>query len=212
MEKNTVWIFLPHLQSNGGDILGPLYLEKPWVPGDTVIKGLDHEGKVVTRKPNQVFYEFPKGYAVLPNGPFAGLAVKVPKVERNNNPKQVVMSRETYDELIARASWDIAPGNHIKRHIRKFNPHLKAERQLELVKELGEFKALKAKVYSIVNEYAGKTVFYKSNAGPIPVVLLGVGKGKTRLKCRTRAGQVIDFKVKDITIVDLVKEANACHT
>jgi len=110
-------------------------------------------------------FSLPTGYTVQLVGPWGGRAVVSPKVTPNTNIHQVVMSREVYNELIARASWDVAPGKHITRHIRKFNKHLKEEHQVKLAEELAEFKAFKAKVYQIVNKYAGKIVFHKTKNG-----------------------------------------------
>lgn len=213
-EVTKAWIkrsgFTTDVNSSlNSDIYEQVKLLKPYVYGDDHILLRKDDGCTTSRNPNEVYFELPKNYELQTEGLWKGYAVLVPPMEVNTNIHQVVMSREVYNELIARASWDIAPGKHITRHIRKFNQHLKEEHQVKLAEELAEFKALKAKVYQIVNEHAGKTVFLKVKEGYTPLVVLGVGKDKIRLKCRRSNGKVVDVHVNQITVANIRSLENA---
>lgn len=79
----------------------------------------------------------------------------------NNNPHHVIMSREMYDELMNRATWEGSNANHIRWHVRKFNSDLAKERKAELVIRDAAFKETKQKVREFVEECRGKLVYYR---------------------------------------------------
>lgn len=109
-------------------------------------------------------------------------------MKQNNNPHEVVISREVYDELILRATWEGYPGTHLKWHARKFNPALKAERKAELEAERIETIAQKKAVREFLELHLNEIVFYRA-AHPrgwifVPCYPRYIGLGKTTVGCR----------------------------
>lgn len=109
-------------------------------------------------------------------------------MKQNHNPHEVVISREVYDELILRATWDGFPGTHLKWHARKFNSALKAERKAELEAERIETITQKKAVREFLELHLNEIVFYR-NAHPrgwtlVPCYPRYIGFKKVTVGCR----------------------------
>lgn len=132
-------------------------------------------------------------------------------MKQNNNPHEVVLSREVYDELILRATWEGYPGTHLKWHARKFNPALKAERKAELIAERAETVAQKKAVREFLELHLNEIVFYRISHPQgwtlIPCFPRYIGRGKTTVGCKgvnLVFGKVVykDHKVSDLVLRD----------
>lgn len=84
-------------------------------------------------------------------------------MERNNNSQTVTLATEMYEELIRMA--DSSPHystRRIRRHARKFNPHLQPAHQ-ELVRENEVFRSKSiVDTRKLVGKFAGKTMYAKA--------------------------------------------------
>lgn len=84
-------------------------------------------------------------------------------MERNNNPQTVTLATEMYAELVAMA--DSSPHystRRIRRHARKFNPHLQPAHQ-ELVRENEVFRSKNiVDTRKLVGKFASKTMYAKA--------------------------------------------------
>jgi hypothetical protein len=116
----------------------------------------------------------------------------------NNNPDQVVIARELYDELTRYAdsfaymqkegALTVVEGNatlkrvsRIKWHARKFNKQLRVERKVNLALELDRVRQSKKALFALLTVCTGKQVWLQVHPIPtgetvyIPVTLLGRG-------------------------------------
>jgi len=84
-------------------------------------------------------------------------------MERNNNPQTVTLAKEMYEELVRMA--DSSPHystRRIRRHARKFNPHLQQAHQ-ELARENEVFRSKSiADARKLVSKFARKTMYAKA--------------------------------------------------
>lgn len=85
-------------------------------------------------------------------------------MERNNNPQTVTLATEMYEELVAMAdSSERYTTRRIRRHARKFNPHLQPAHQ-ELVRKNEAFRSKGiVDARQILAKAAGKVVFARTD-------------------------------------------------
>lgn len=124
-------------------------------------------------------------------------------MQENHDPDVVVMGRKVYDELINRATWDSAPGNHLTRHMCKYNSVLRAERKAKLIEEREKFNKLKHRAQALVNEFGGKTTYHAIRWSTgwyfSPIKPLFVGKGKITVVCRDCNNRAKAYHINQIT-------------
>lgn len=118
-------------------------------------------------------------------------------MERNNDPHQVVMSREVYNQLMSYATVGAHEHGHelpaaMLRHIRKFNPVLSLEHQAEVKLEQEKFIGYRKAVIALLGRKAGQKVYVSENGDVLKgMTLLSVVPGcKDRVRLRaTRTSQ-----------------------
>lgn len=113
-------------------------------------------------------------------------------MDRNNNPQTVTLATEMYEELVRMAdSSERYTTRRIRRHARKFNPHLQPAHQQKVL----EHEAFRSQgIYDarqVLAKAAGKVVFARTNVNysskPLeddvftPVIVKRINKANRRL-------------------------------
>jgi hypothetical protein len=114
----------------------------------------------------------------------------------NNDPHQVVLSREMYDDLLALAkageesSFDyphldsVRSVSRLQWHVRKFNTNLHLERQAEVKIQLRGRNEARARMRKLLEDYSGKEVWQqhpsaKQEGAPVYYKVTLVGRARS---------------------------------
>lgn len=131
----------------------------------------------------------------------------------NQDPHQVVMGREVYDDLMKLATVaenecvvdDVLELARIRWHIRKYNAPLRAQRKIELMEELDRVNRAKEKLFSLLEHYTNKEVWQRhpsSKRYGLPVyfkvTLLGRARDKRRVIVRYENGSTLAIPAEGI--------------
>jgi len=150
-------------------------------------------------------------------------------MKENNDPHQIVISREYFDELVRMAkrqpySSDVTGGKgvlasmrhdrltlpRILWHVRKFNTRYKEEQTKQREDKQTEWKRLRNQTIDLLKNYEGKVVyvdgFHPANKH-LPMLLIGRGhKSKLHVMVKRIIDNQPDGDAEDVHIRNIVTE------